>query len=219
MLRSLLVAAAVSIMIALSAIFLFTPTFDAALFVWMAIVVTVASWLLLIPSKLAEGRFEDHAPMRFMQLLAGVTLGLIAWAGAEVLMLQLPASSDWGPGPNDTLFAELLRWRHGELHSAYRSGSVQLPVAWFVAYFGALFAILRWHRQVEPTRESRVSVWAVLWCGGIGWLLGLICWFPQPLGLLLAAATAFTLQFSSPWLPPSRRRELAEAAAAREWTT
>ena len=51
-----------------------------------------------------------------------------------------------------------------------------------------------------------MSVWAIIWCGFLAWLLHFVWWFPQPLGMLVAAIMSFTLQFASPWLSPSRRR-------------
>ncbi len=83
----------------------------------------------------------------------------------------------------------------------------------YAAYFAFVFVLLRWWRHAEWTRSSHVSLWAVAWCGFIGWGVSWFWWFPQPLGLLLAAVIAFTVQLSSPWLSPSRRKELAQAAA------
>jgi hypothetical protein len=65
----------------------------------------------------------------------------------------------------------------------------------------------------ESTRAARVSLWSTAWCAFIGWALTFFLWFPQPMGLLLAAVIAFAVQLSSPWLSPSRRRELAQKAA------
>jgi hypothetical protein len=77
-----------------------------------------------------------------------------------------------------------------------------------------LFLLVTWWEQAESTRSTRVSIWDIFWCGLIGWLLHFVWWFPQPLGFLLAAIMSFTLQFSSPWLPPSRRREITEQGVA-----
>jgi hypothetical protein len=55
-----------------------------------------------------------------------------------------------------------------------------------------------------------VSLWAIAWCAFIGWAATFFWWYPQPLGLMLAAVIALTVQLASPWLSPSRRRELAQ---------
>jgi len=97
--------------------------------------------------------------------------------------------------------------------STYTPKLIRLPLQAYVAYFAFLFVVLAWWRQAEVTRARRVSLWSVAWCGFVAWLLHFVWWFPQPLGLLLAAAIAFTIQLSSTWMPPSRRQELADIRA------
>ena len=93
--------------------------------------------------------------------------------------------------------------------NAYRFGYR----AYILAYFAFLFVLLRWWRLAEYARPARVSLWSVLVCAGTGYLLTWLWWFPQPLGAVLAASTAFAVQLASPWMPPSRRRALAETGA------
>ena len=64
--------------------------------------------------------------------------------------------------------------------------------------------------KAEVTRTTRVNLWSIAWCAFIAWLLHWVWWFPQPIGLLLAAVIAFTVQLSSTWMPPSRRQSLVE---------
>jgi hypothetical protein len=80
----------------------------------------------------------------------------------------------------------------------------------FAAYFAFLFVLIAWWEQTESTRSARVTIWSIAWCGLVAWLLHFIWWFPQPLGMLIAAVMAFTLQFASPWLSPSKRRSIVE---------
>jgi hypothetical protein len=87
-----------------------------------------------------------------------------------------------------------------------------MPASMYVAYFAFLFVVMRWWRLAEWTRPSRVSLWSIAFAGFVGWALTFLWWFPQPTGMLLAAAIAFTVQLSSPWLSPSQRRELAQRA-------
>jgi hypothetical protein len=81
-------------------------------------------------------------------------------------------------------------------------------------YFATLFAVMRWWRLAEWTRSSRVSLWSIVWCSGIAFVVSLFWWFPQPLGIITAGVIAFTVQLASPWLSPSRRRQMAQAAVA-----
>ena len=112
------------------------------------------------------------------------------------------------------MFASWFQWRDAALASQFQAGSVMMPVTMFMAYFAFTFVILRWWRQVEWTRSSRVSLWGVAWCGFIGWLTTFFWWFPQPLGALICGAIALSVQLASPWLPPSQRRKFAESASA-----
>ena len=94
------------------------------------------------------------------------------------------------------------------MHGA--DGGVQL--AGFLVYFGGLMVALRWWRQADPLRTTRVSVWAVAACALWAWVLHLIWTFPQPLGLMLAAVIAIGVQLSAPWIDPKQARA-AEARA------
>jgi hypothetical protein len=186
-----------------------TP-FQTVLFLWMAVVSALASWAVMIPAKIAEGRVEDQAPMRFTMLILGALVGAVACGLAEVMFVGLPVAGDLAPGPHDTLFSEMFSQDSVErLGSGYDS-PVKLPLSMYAAYFAFTFAILRWWKLAECARTPRVGFWSTAKCAGFAWLVTLVSWFPQPLGLLLAAAVAFSVQLSSPWLSANRRRELVE---------
>ncbi|HMO83788.1 MAG TPA: serine/threonine-protein kinase, partial [Lacipirellulaceae bacterium] len=202
---SLLAAAGVAAVASLLVSLFTSQEFNVELFLWMAIVAAVASWGVIVPAQLLEGRVEDQAPMRFLQLIAGALVGVIAWGVAQALYLELPVSRDVGPNPSDTIMGDLLGWQ---------GAGLDLPLPMFAAYFAFLFALVRWWRQAEWTRPMRVNVWAIAWCVFAAWLLHLMWWFPQPLGMALAGVISFSVQLASPWLTPSRRKELAQAAVA-----
>jgi hypothetical protein len=88
--------------------------------------------------------------------------------------------------------------------------TVNPSLAVYVAYFGFLFLLPRWWRQAEYTRTSRISVWWIIVSVFWAWVLHLFWWFPQPTGMMAAAVIATATQLSSPWMPPSRRRQLSE---------
>jgi hypothetical protein len=212
-LASMLLAAAIAPVASLLACLFTIRDFNAELFLWAAIVGTLASWTVLIPGQLAEGRIEDQAPMRFIALLTGAFVGFIAWGVAQALYLDLPASREF-IRPNETLSAEVLEWRSEALTQGYERQAVALPLAHYAAYFAFLFAVVRWWKQSEWTRSARVSLWTIAWAGAAAFFLSFVWWFPQPLGVLAAAVVSFTVQLASPWLPPSRRKDLAHAAIA-----
>jgi len=109
---SMLAAGIVGPVAALLACVFLAPDLTPELALWTATVATLASWALMIPGQLAEARMEDHAPLRFMQLLLGALVGMIAWAVAESMYLQLPASTDFAPGPTDSIAGEIFRHRY-----------------------------------------------------------------------------------------------------------
>ena len=92
----------------------------------------------------------------------------------------------------------------------FGSDGAFLPLSMFAAYFAFLFVSLRWWRLADYGRAARVSIWSVAWCGLVGYVLSFFWWFPQPLGLEIAALIAFAVQLCSPWLSPSRRQQVAE---------
>jgi hypothetical protein len=208
---SMLVAAVISSLLALLGCAIVSNTFSLGLFLWMAIVATLGSWAVMVPSKLAEGHVEDQSPLRFGLLIGGVFLGIVAFGTAQMLDLELPVSHDFGFAPWDTLASKFFGLQSsGSLRQAYQSGAVPLSLPTTTAYFAFLLVILRWWRQAEYARPDRVTFRSILGCAIAGFLMSFVWWFPQPIGAVLAGTIAFATQLASPWMPPSKRRELAE---------
>jgi serine/threonine protein kinase len=175
-----------------------------ATYMWVAIVGTLGSWAILVPTKLVEGKLEDQVPMRITHLSLGAALGLAAWLLGSALLMKSPG---WGE-PIDIgqglVSHEMLGWAETSRGHA--------TVMSYVAYFAFLFLLPRWWRQAEYTRTSRLSVWCVLACVGTAWLLHVFWWFPQPTGMMAAGVTSVATQLASPWMPPSRRKAISERA-------
>lgn len=175
----------------------------AAAYLWLALAGTIGSWAILVPTKFAEGRVEDQVPMRMFMLMLGGLVGVGAWALASALFVTLPRAGEPISVNSGVISNEMLGWPHTGLEA-------NPPLAVYVTYFAFLFVLLRWWRQAEFTRASRLSLWSVAVCIFWAWLLQFFWWFPQPAGMMVAGVTSFATQMSSPWLPPSRRRALAE---------
>ncbi len=181
-----------------------TNSASMAVYLWLAIVGTLGSWAILVPTKFSEGRVEDQGPLRMLLLGLGGLVGAAAWFLAESLIVHVPSGrepidANWG-----MISHEWLRM------STEQSGNPSLPM--YVTYFAFLFVILRWWRQAEFTRDKRLSMWSVAVCVFWAWLMQFFWQFPQPAGMMVAGVTAFATQLASPWLPPSRRRTLAVEA-------
>jgi hypothetical protein len=170
---------------------------------WLALVGTLGSWAILVPTKFTEGRIEDQVPLRIVLLLLGGLVGAAAWGLAESLIVQVPNSRAIVPTDPGLISHTVLGWNVPE-------GTANPSLAVFVTYFAFLFLLLRWWRQAEYTRSSRLSLWSVATCVFWAWLLQLFWWFPQPAGMMVAGVIAFATQMASPWLPPSGRRALSE---------
>ena len=90
----------------------------------------------------------------------------------------------------------------------YADGMPTLPA--FMVYFGGLFAILRWWRQADPMRKTRLNLWATACCGLWAWVLSMFWQFPQPWGFMIAMTTAVSVQLAAPWMKTDERERLAQ---------
>jgi len=175
-----------------------------ATYIWLAIVGTLGSWAVLVPSKIAEGKVEDHVPLRLSLLLLGTLVGVAAWMIGDALMLRVPGWREPIDVGRGILTHKMLGWPEG--HDGINPA---MPV--YVAYFAFLFVIPRWWRNTEFTRSARLSLWCIVSVVCWAWLLHMFWWFPQPLGMLAAGVIALAIQVASPWMPPSQRRALSES--------
>jgi hypothetical protein len=125
------------------------------------------------------------------------------------LLVQIPSVHNLQDSPG-IISHELLNW-------SKPAAGVNPSLAAYVTYFAFLFMIVRWWRQAEFTRESRLSLWSVVTAVFCAWLVHVFWAFPQPAGMMVAGVIAFTTQLASPWLPPSQRRSLnVDAAVAAQ---
>ena len=176
---------------------------NVAIYLWLAIVGTLGSWAVLVPTKFVEGKLEDHVPMRIVMMLLGALVGLAAWFLGDLLFLHMPSVDPLGSPDEGLISQQMLHWVQPQ-----DGANPALPM--YVAYFAFLFMIVRWWRQAEFTRSSRLSFWTVFVCVIWAWVLRIFWWFPQPGGMMVAGVVAFATQMASPWLPPSGRRALQE---------
>jgi drug/metabolite transporter (DMT)-like permease len=179
-------------------------SFDSAVpkpevFAWMALMSIGGIWAVMIPSKFWEGSEGDPLTRRFVLMVFGLALGVAAAFLASYLEVTLP----YDP-------------RFGEIHDLrlpadfYGEGQPRLMA--YLACFGTLFVLVRWWRQADPLRRTRMSLWTVMVSVlGAGIVAG-IWHFPQPWLMMIAATMSVSLQLASPWLhfrlrrPASQRR-------------
>ncbi|MDG2012355.1 MAG: serine/threonine-protein kinase, partial [Pirellulaceae bacterium] len=145
-----------------------------AFYAWNVGVAVVASWSLIVTSKTWEHRTGDPLVRRFVMLSLGVVVGLFAYAFAEFLHLDWTAQA-WPGDPKLSPFDAGLV----SLNGAPRFLGMML-------FFQGVFVILRWWKQADPLRRTRLSIWNVGLCLLWGILMGQLFQFPLPWSAVLA---------------------------------
>jgi serine/threonine protein kinase len=172
-------------------------------FAWLTMTTTFGAWTIIALAKFWEAGNGDAVLRRFVMMVAGLVLGLAAFAASGLLMIPL------GQGE---MFNVLELPRDLIPSSMYGTDGAPLPTA-FMAFFGTLFLILRWWRPVDPLRKTRFSLWATAVC--VFWAM-LIPW-QIPWGFVLAGVISVAVQLSATWMTPKERaqirREILEAEA------
>ncbi|MHC4399137.1 MAG: serine/threonine-protein kinase [Planctomycetota bacterium] len=160
--------------------------------VWFMLVSTVGTWAVLIPSKFWEGRRGEAVVRRFVLLVMGLSVGAFAAAMGSFLKVGLPYGD------------EILGLNHSLSAALYDQHGHPLAMA-YLACFGTLFPVIRWWRQANPLRRTRLSLWSVFWCVAIACVVAALWQFPQAWLMMVACAVSVSVQLSSPWLNVRRR--------------
>ncbi len=173
------------------------PSQPWAFYTWTVLVSVTATWALLVTSKTWEHRQGDAVMRRFVMLSIGVGVGVFAFAAARFLHLDWSLPGLVGDQPELSPFDRSLFL---EEDAPRLLGSV--------LFFSGLFVILRWWRQSDPVRRTRLSIWSVGLCLVWGMLIGQFLHFPLPWSCVLAVMISVATQIASPWLSPEQRHQL-----------
>lgn len=177
---------------------------DAASIGMFNITALLASWAVLVPSKLSEGTDLDSGMRRLMQLGVGVLVGMGAFWLDQTLMADLWNES-WVVGSRPDAAFE-----HVGSHALLEQS--QPTMAAYILFFGALFGVRRWWWHVDSFRATRFRIRTALCTGAIGFLLPWIWAFPLTWGALWALTISSVAQLSAVWTPPKYRERLVQAA-------
>jgi serine/threonine protein kinase len=159
---------------------------------WLTLTTVAASWTMLLMGKQWERSEGDPRMRRVALLAAGLGVGALSYvlaAGLYVPQAQLMTEPITG--------IEI-----PALYASLSSNQVIPEMGAFMAYFGGLFAVMRWWRQVDPVRASRVSIWSTCLVVLVALLVHTVFAFSQPWGLMIAAVTSISVQLSSQWIRP-----------------
>jgi hypothetical protein len=166
-------------------------------FAWLVLVSVAGAWAVLIPSKFWEGARGEPMLRRFILMVAGLGVGMLAFGAAWLLQVDLPYDKDIAT-------AHAVRWPP----TFYQDGTPLLLA--HMACFGTLFLVIRWWRQADLLRTTRMSLFSLAFCVAMAWLVASLWQYPQLWLMMAACAIAASVQLSSPWLHPRRRRQNAE---------
>ena len=159
---------------------------------WLVLMSIAGAWAVLIPSKFWEGSRGDAMLRRFIMMAVGLGLGVLAFAAAWVLKVDLPYDAKFSGPPSYNL------------PDAFYAGGTPLLMA-YMAVFGTLFLAIRWWRQADPLRSARMSLWSMVFCVFLAWLVAGLWLFPQPWLMMTACAISVSVQLASPWVHPRQR--------------
>ncbi len=160
---------------------------------WLAVMSVAGAWAVLVPSKFWEGQRGEPMLRRFILMVLGLGLGVLAAGVASMLELRLPSDPQFANGPHYQLPT-----------SFYTDGTPRLLA--YMACFATLLAVLRWWRGADPLRTTRLSLWATGFCALVAWFIAAVWHFPQPWLMMVACAMSVAVQLASPWVHPRVRR-------------
>jgi protein kinase-like protein len=166
---------------------------------WLWLMTTIASWLILMVGKSCEQKRRGSDKPRMAMLVVGLAVGAIAYLASQFLLLQFGP-----PFFRETAFRNMYE----------SSGAPKLSA--FLTYCGAVFFTIGWWKQVDPLRSSRLRIAPIVTSLLAAWIWSAVLGFPQPWGLMLVGAISVSTQLSAPWLSPAAR---TAAIARREQAT
>jgi serine/threonine protein kinase len=169
-----------------------------SLYAWLAIMCAACTWTILVVGKKWEGYEGSPVRRRLTLLLVGLVMGGLAFATSEFLDVRRAGF----------LCLETVNQDWSSMYSS--EGLPLLPV--FLIHFGAMFFLPRWWQQADPLRRSRLSVFRTGGCVLFAWVLHMILPFPQPWGIMLAAAISVAVQLSSPHIATRDRERFQQQA-------
>ena len=108
---------------------------------WLAFVGIAGAWAVLITAKFWEGASGEQVLRRFILMVVGLGLGLLAFGVADSLWVRLVPFADM-PIKNFHLQYRLPA-------NFYGDDGRPLATA-FMAAFGTLLLVMRWWRQADP---------------------------------------------------------------------
>ncbi len=174
------------------------PSLDSwSQYLWMTIASIGCCWTAIVAGKLWEHQTEPGGLRRMTMLLSGFLIGGIVYVAARFLRTDL---FQLAIVENESSFPTL-------------SSLAVLPAC--LLMFCSLLGTLRWWRQADPLRRTRISIWSVGLCMMWAIIFSDLFHLPGQTICTVAFAAAVSIQFASPWLGPQKREEICQLPAGR----
>lgn len=162
-------------------------------YTWLTLVSVMGCWAILLSTK-RWGWRPGRSRWRYVAMMGlGILLGVSAFFTANWFYIDLTSLSLETGRP----FTE--GW---DLMSS--AG----PLAAYMVFFTCFLGGIRWWRQCDPVRKTRLSISAILICLIWGVLLSYLLSIPFTAVCIWAVVISFSVQLSAPWLDLRKRMEI-----------
>jgi hypothetical protein len=166
-----------------------------------------SSWAFLIPGKLWTDVVEESWQRRLSLMALGLVVGLMAlWL--EGYQLPIPGFVDHADALDPAPRGLSPEQRHPFFGALYPENHSLPVLACYLSYFGLMFLVLRWWRDVEEQRPQRFSFQALL--ATLFWAYGLLFLLPttreRHIAFATMAMTSVIVQVVSPWKQSAPQR-------------
>ncbi len=168
---------------------------------------TACSWILLVPGKLWQRTVDDSWQRRLVLMSLGLAVGAFAlWIDGYPLPWQSDAAEVLAPASTSLVEAR------DPFYDALYPENHSLPtLAAWLSYFGLMFLVVRWWKDVEEQRQQRFSMHSLL--ATCFWAYILLFLLPtaheRQIGFATMAVTSVIVQLASPCkqsAPPRGKR-------------
>ena len=160
---------------------------------WLTATSVLATWALLAFGKCWECRIGGQWISRLSMVGIGLAIGVFAFYAAGSCNIDLTQMA-----------AKEFQARQTE---QFVLTSIPVFPAYMI-FFAVLFGILRWRRQSDPIRRTRLSVLSVLICLIAAAVLSHVFGVPLTGNCILAVVISVSVQLASPWFHPDNREEI-----------
>ena len=167
-------------------------------YAWLTLNSVLATWLLLSCGKLweqDEGEAGDGWLRRLVLVGLGLLVGAIAFYSAGSFSLDLTNLA-------------LVDFQARQTERFVFHGIPIFPA--YLIFFAGMFGILRWWRQMDPVRKTRLSILSVSICLIWATIFSHLLNVPLTGNCILAVVISVSVQLAAPWLHPASRQEISD---------